>query len=89
MKRSYTLKSIEALMSEYASHGGQVYELVPGTLGYGLTVCTLSGYKSCVIREYPTSIWGCTHTVRFYNNLPRKYVDMIAAYEERTEAEAV
>ena len=72
-------------MSEYAVRGGMVYELVPGTLGYGLTVCVLDGYKSCVIREIPVSVWGSAHTVRFYNNLPRKYVDMIAAYEERME----
>lgn len=81
MKKNISLQSISNIISEYASRDGAVYELQEGTLGYGLTVCTLNGYKSAVIREFYINPWSCGHTCRFYNILPKKYQDMIDAHE--------
>ena len=77
MKKNYTLESIEALIAKYVDMGGDVYTLKEGTLGLGLTVCTLDGYKSAVITEYYISDWASGHTCRLYNKLPKKYQKMI------------
>lgn len=73
----YTLDSLERLIHEYMEKGGEIFELVPGTLGLGTTVCVLKEYKSCVIQERYLNSQSSVHTARFYNVLPKKYVKEI------------
>lgn len=84
MQKNYSLHSLEQLISEYANRGGSIYELIPGTLGLGLTVCTLDGYRTAVIKEFFINPWSSGHTCRFYNVTPEKYRKMINQYEGGT-----
>lgn len=73
----YSCAAVANLIGRYADRGGSAFELVPGVLGYGLTVCTGDGLKTAVIQEKPINEWSSDHAVRFYNRLPRKYAAMI------------
>lgn len=85
-RRYINIGQIEELASKYRDLGGDVYdEAVPGTLGYGTTIMTATGYKSAVIREHPETTWGCYHTIRFYNRLPKKYRELVEAYDDIVE----
>lgn len=75
----YGSSQIADLISYYFDHGGQVYYVVEGTLGYGLTVLhdsrnLLHGF---IIQERYINEWSSSHTVRRYNKLPKKYAKMI------------
>ena len=75
----YTCSAVENLFAKYDEIGGICYEVIPGTLGYGLTICMADGYKSAVITEEYLNQWSSAHKVRFYNVLPKKYAKMIGA----------
>lgn len=81
--KKYTCTAVSDLIDKYMEKDGIAYELIPGTLGYGLTVCVAEGYKTAIIREQYVNMWACAHTVRFYNNIPRKYADMIDKWYEQ------
>lgn len=68
---------VEKLMQVYIERGGEVIELVPGVLGYGLTVLQGEGLKTCVVKEIYLNEWSSTHTLRFYNECPKKYAKAI------------
>lgn len=78
--KMYGCKAIEGLFSRYYELGGEVIELIPGTLGHGLTVCFGDGLKTAVIKEQYINCWSSGHTVRFYNGMPEKYRKMIENY---------
>lgn len=77
MQKTYGCDQVQKLVNAYMEKGGIAYELEPGTLGYGLTVCIASGCKTAVIREQYENMWSSTHTIRFYNRIPLKYANMI------------
>lgn len=81
----YDSTQIADLISYYSEHGGQVYILVEGVLGYGLTVLHDESEKLCsfVIQERYLNEWSSSHTVRRYNKLPKKYAKMIENMERR------
>ena len=81
--KKYGCAAVADLIDKYMECNGIAYELIPGTLGYGLTVCVAEGYKTAIIREQYVNMWECAHTVRFYNNIPRKYADMIDRWYEQ------
>jgi len=73
----YTIESIEKIIDLYLSKGGEIIEVVEGCLGYGTTICYGNGLKSTVIQEHFKNSWSSEHTVRMYNNLPKKYENML------------
>ena len=75
----YDCTAIEKLADKYAAYDGNVVELVPGCLGYGLTVMYGDGLKTCIVNEIAVNTQYSLHSVRFYNVMPKKYADMIAA----------
>ena len=77
MAKLYTCTAIEKIFDLYRSVNGEIIELIPGTLGYGLTICMADGYYPAVIKEVPVSSWASAHTVRQYKTLPKKYQQMI------------
>lgn len=75
----YPCSAVEKLFAAYADIGGTCYEIVPGTLGHGLTVCVADGYNSAIVTEVYLNEWSSAHKIRFYDVLPKKYAKMIEA----------
>lgn len=75
--RNLSTNAIQNLTDKYISKGGQVVELVEGILGYGTTICFGENLKCCIIQEVFESSWSSTHTIRFYNNMPKKYQSLL------------
>lgn len=74
----YTTTAVERFISRSVENGQEIYELIEGTLGYGLTVITPTDkYKGAVIKEVYLNPWSSAHTVRHYSKLPQKYEKMI------------
>ena len=82
MATLYTLKACDDIINKYINNGGEVIELEKGTLGYGLTVCFGEGLKTCIITEKYLNEWSSGHSIRFYNNTPKKYEQMIEKWYE-------
>lgn len=78
--RLYTSQAIQELADYYIENGGDVYEVVEGTLGWGTTIMMRSGWKSIVVKEAYVNEWSSGHTVRRYNSLPKKYQVMLEEY---------
>lgn len=80
MKKLYNCNAIKNLIERYVKSGGKYIQLEDGVLGYGLGVLIAPEdlkLKSFVIKEIYTNAWESGHTVRGYNKLPKKYVDLI------------
>lgn len=78
----YTCGAIETLAQKYYEKGGEVVEIIPGTLGYGLTVMHGEGLKTAVVTEVYINEWSSGHKVRLYNKMPEKYQKMLNDYYE-------
>ena len=77
MQSCYTLGACEDLIQRYYERGGDVVTLEEGSLGLGLTICYGEGLKTAIIKEFCISAWGSGHTIRMYNNMPKKYANML------------
>ena len=83
MKQStYTNEAVENLFERYIERDGEITEVIEGSLGYGTTICTAHGCKSAVIQEVFVNSWSSTHTIRMYNKLPKKYINLLNKYHE-------
>lgn len=82
MSTLYSCSACENVINQYIENGGEVIELEEGTLGYGLTICFGEGLKTCIITEKYLNEWSSAHTIRFYNNMPKKYERMIDKWYE-------
>ena len=69
----YSLSAIDTLINKYLKEGGEFETLKEGSLGHGLAILTGEGLKACVIQERYLNPWSSGHSVRFYNELPKKY----------------
>ena len=76
MKR-YTLKAVDGLISSYLDKGGEIHQLEEGVLGHGLLMLTGESLKTAIIKEVFLNSWSSAHTVRFYNEIPKKYANMM------------
>lgn len=77
MAKYYTLGACENLISKYIDAGGEVVTLEEGVLGLGLTMCYGEGLKTAIIKEVYLNEWSSAHTVRMYNETPKKYEKML------------
>lgn len=79
----YSLKAVDDFIQRYYENGGSMAELVPGSLGYGLTILYSpeGNLKTFIIRELGLSPWSSRHTVRGYNKMPEKYRTMLEKME--------
>lgn len=75
--KNLSTSAIENLVDKYISKGGQAIELVEGVLGYGTTICFGDNLKYCIIQEVFESSWSSTHSIRFYNEIPKKYQSLL------------
>lgn len=75
----YTCSAVQRLINEYTAHGGEIYEIEPGGVGYGFMILTGDGLKTAIIKEVYLNEWNSGHTIRMYNKIPAKYAAIIAA----------
>jgi hypothetical protein len=75
--KTYTLKAVENLIDQYIEKGGEIIEAVTGSLGYGTVICSAYGCKFAVIEEIFLNAWQSTHTIKMYNQLPKKYNNLL------------
>jgi hypothetical protein len=75
----YSCKAIDELTSQYVNMGGEIFQINEGVLGYGDMILydPSNRYKSYVVKEVPLNEWSSAHKVRAYNELPKKYADML------------
>ena len=88
MATYYSVESINSLIDTYVSKGGECHELVPGCLGYGITMLIDRqgvGLKTFIIQEHYLNEWSSGNTVRGYNKTPKKYLDMLEKLENEEE----
>lgn len=76
---SYT-KAVE-IMNRYAEKNGNIHILDEGSLVYGLVICEGEGLKTVVIKEVYLNPWSSAQSIRFYNEMPKKYAKMIEEYD--------
>ena len=79
----YALSAVEQTIDAWIEAGGQVDTVQEGTLGYGLTICHGDGLKTAVITEVPLNEWSSAHKIRFYNEMPKKYREMLDNLENQ------
>lgn len=77
MATTYTLNACEELIELYRNYGGHAVTLEDGCLGLGLVVCFGDGLKTTIIREKYVNEWTSVHTIRSYNNMPKKYEQLL------------
>lgn len=76
-QKYYALEVIDDLMRQYYEIGGDCITINEGVLGYGTVVCTAKGYKTAIIQERYLTPNSSGHTIRFYNQTPKKYIDLV------------
>ena len=69
----YSLQACEDLISRYLERGGEVVTIEEGCLGLGLTLLYGAGLKTTIIREVYLNEWSSGHTIRMYNECPKKF----------------
>jgi hypothetical protein len=76
---SYSSKQCQTLINKYVTEfGGECTQLDEGVLGFGVIILhDAQGKKNIVIKEQYVDEWNCTHTIRQYNKLPKKYINAI------------
>lgn len=73
MKNFISFETVQTLIENYLDKGGEISQIEEGCLGYGTMVLSAAGYKYAVIKEVFVNSWVSTHSIRFYNKLPKKF----------------
>lgn len=79
----YTNEVVQNVIDKYIEKEGEILEVVPGCLGYGITICIGYGLKYTVIKEIFLNSWSSAHTIVMYNKLPKKYDKLIDEFYNR------
>lgn len=72
----YESSEIDRLIDRYQEKNGEVLQISEGTLGHGELVLSGQGLKTAIIKEVYLNEWSSGHTVRMYNEVPKKYKGM-------------
>ena len=81
----YALSAVQQTIDAWIEAGGQVDTVEEGCLGYGLTICHGEGLRTAIIKEVPLNEWNSAHTIRIYNEMPKKYQAMLDNLEREEE----
>ena len=76
MARYIDIENIKKLIDLYYKKNGDFITLIEGSLGYGTSMLYGKGLKTCIIQEKFLNAWSSTHTIRFYNKMPKKYKNL-------------
>jgi hypothetical protein len=77
MKNFISFETVQTLIENYLDKGGEISQIEEGCLGYGTMVLSANGYKYAIIKEVFVNSWVSTHSIRFYNKLPKKFETII------------
>jgi len=82
----YNLSTCEKLIDTYVNkYGGECTTLDEGCLGLGLLLLYgAKGKKTVVIREIAINEWQSMHSIRKYNEMPKKYEHLLNKVEYET-----
>lgn len=69
----YSLDAINELIDRYQRNGGEIFEIEEGVLGHGKLVLFGHKLKTAIVTERYVNEWSSGHSVRFYNETPKKY----------------
>jgi hypothetical protein len=80
---TYTLETCENYINKYVNeYGGDSTTLEEGSLGLGTVLLHgAEGKKISVIKEVYLNAWSSGHTIRQYNNMPKKYEKLLEKVE--------
>jgi len=82
----YTLETCETLINTYIEAGGDLLTIKEGILGLGqILLHGATRKKSIVITERYLNSNSSAHTIRMYNNLPKKFSNMLNNQTAQTE----
>lgn len=76
----YGSSAVQELVTTYVEQGGECFiEIVPGSLGWGLTILhdSTGNLKTYIIKEVALSAWSSGHKIRGYNKIPKKYQEIL------------
>ena len=75
----FTIRATQELIDKYVEKGGEMLTIDEGCLGVGNVILfDMTGkLKSFVIKEVYLNEWNSAQSIRGYNKLPDKYVQMI------------
>lgn len=74
----YTYQQIDKLINKYSQfENSEILQTREGILGSGDWICTAPNKKTAIIKEVFVNSWISTHTVKFYNKIPKKYLNII------------
>ena len=76
---NYSLDSCEKLIGKYVNEfKGEMVILEEGCLGLGtILLHGAKGKKTVIIKEVYVNNWSSTHTIRKYNSMPKKYLELL------------
>lgn len=79
----YGYKQVDALIEKYVSKGGEALQLNEGVLCSGdWLLFDFSGHlKFIVIKEVALNSWSSAQTIRRYNKIPKKYMNILSQHE--------
>lgn len=74
----YNYKEVDKLIERYSQiENSTILQTSEGVLGSGSWILTAPNKKTAVIKEIFVNSWNSTHTIKFYNKTPKKYVNLI------------
>lgn len=73
----YSLSACENLMQTYYERGGECVTINEGCLGLGTVICYGDGLKTTIINEVYLNTQSSAHTIRMYNEMPKKYEKLL------------
>lgn len=76
----YGCKAVESLIAAYCEKEAEILTIEEGSLGYGFMILYGDGLKTAIIKEHYINTWKSGHTIRMYNETPRKYAALIEQY---------
>jgi len=82
--KDYSLKQCEDLISRYVNErSGAITQIEDGCLGLGFLILhDAPKTKTIIIKEYYINAWCSGHKVTMYNEIPKKYQELIRLTEE-------
>lgn len=77
--RTFSLKYCEDIIDRYVNdYEGEILQVEEGGVGLGtLLLHSGVGAKTIIITEVFLNEWSSTHKVRMYNEIPKKYKNLI------------
>ena len=77
----YTIRATQEFIDKYVDEGGEILTIDEGCLGVGNVILfdITDKLKSFIIKEVYLNEWNSAQSIRGYNKLPDKYMQIINA----------